>query len=79
MQVTRWYWAIMGVCAGRSPVWGVVGGFGGLIEPRMLGEQGRVAAGLVAVTTRRRETPQRNAQHRLHTGKSGKARRTGRA
>ena len=69
----------MGVCAGRSSVWGVVGGIGRLIEPRMLGEQGRVAAALAAVTARQRESPQRNAQHRLHTGKAGKARRTGRA
>ena len=73
----------MGVCAGRSSVWGVVGGFGGLIGPGMLGERGRVAAGLAAVTTRRRESPQPNAEHRLHTGKAGTARRmssrTGRA
>lgn len=78
-KVTPWYWAIIGVCAERSPVWGVVGGFGGLIEPEMLGEQGRVAAGWVAVTARRRESPQRNAEHPLHTGKAGTARCTGRA
>jgi len=33
----------MGVCADRSAVRGVDGGVGSVIEPKMLGEQGRVA------------------------------------
>ena len=69
----------MVVYADRSPARGVDGGVGSGIAPNRLGERGWLAGTLGRLVARRGESAQRDAGHRLSTGKAGMKRRSWRA